>query len=108
MIQAPLARLRQSVARAIDIERQHRHRRAEGFGLAPLAPLGGALERGDLTASSIIPGQASCAMTPMKSATLPPSFSPSWPAPRPSTPAISWSPDAAAARIAAISGQLTQ
>src|SRR5437762_3504068 len=36
---------RELVARAIDVERKHRQRRAKGIRLAPRAVIGGALER---------------------------------------------------------------
>src|SRR5438552_5333608 len=40
-----LAALRQVLATAIDVEGEHRKRRAIGIGFSPLAPLPGALQR---------------------------------------------------------------
>src|SRR5690606_20220209 len=40
-----LAALRQALAGAVDVEGEHRHRRAIGIGLAPLAAVSRALER---------------------------------------------------------------
>src|SRR6185437_7898877 len=54
LIQETAALGRQSGAAPIEVKREHRHRRAVGFRLAPLAGFGGALEReGDLARAAL-------------------------------------------------------